>query len=97
MQSTMGGHWWGEYQNLFPESRTNLWFDSHCSLIRGLVIVLWVDTGIVTIPLFKIDVPSSSECIRFGSEFSGTETDYEVESRKVFGPTCLSTHEDFCR
>jgi len=23
------------------------------------------------------------------------ETDYKVESRKVFGPMCLSTHEDF--
>ena len=58
-------------------------------------VVLWIDAGIVTIPLFKIDVPLSSECIRFGSKFSRAETDYEVESRKVFGPMCLSTHEDF--
>ena len=59
------------------------------------VIVLWIDTGIVTIPLFKVDVPSSSECIGFGSEFSRMETDYEIESGKVFGPTCLSMREDF--
>ena len=32
--------------------------------------VLWVDTGIVTIPLFKIDVPSSSECVRFCTELN---------------------------
>jgi len=57
-------------------------------------IVLWIDAGI---PLFKIDIPSSSKCIGFGSEFSRTETDYEIESGKVFGPTCLSTHEDFGR
>jgi len=34
-------------------------------------IVLWIDTDIVAIPLFEIDVPSSSKCVGFGSEFSG--------------------------
>ena len=57
--------------------------------------VLWINTGIVTIPLFEVDVPSSSECVGFGSEFSGMETNDEVESREVFGPSCLPTHEDF--
>ena len=46
------------------------------------VEVLWVDTGIVTIPLFKIDVLLSSKCFRFGSEFSGMEMDDEVESER---------------
>ena len=50
---------------------------------------------VVAIPLFKIDIPSSSECVGFGSEFSGTEADDEVETRKIFGPSCLSTREDF--
>jgi len=59
------------------------------------VEVLQVDTGIVAIPLFKIDNPLSSKCIRFGSEFSGMETDDKVEPRKVFGPSCLSMCEDF--
>ena len=54
-------------------------------------IVLWIDTGIV----FKIDVPSSSECIGFGSKFSRTEMDYQVESGKLFRPMCLSMREDF--
>jgi len=59
------------------------------------VVVLWIDAGIVAIPLFKIDVPLSSECVGFGSEFSRMETDYKVESRKVFRPMCLLMHEDF--
>ena len=59
--------------------------------------VLWINTGIVAIPLFKVDVPSSSECIGFGSKLSGMETNDEVESRKVFGPSCLLTCEDFGR
>ena len=59
------------------------------------VEVLWVDTGIVAIPLFKIDIPLSSKCVRFSAEFSGTETNDEVESSKVFRPSCLSTHEEF--
>ena len=59
------------------------------------VEVLWIYTGIVTIPLFKIDVPSSSECVGFGSEFSGTEADDEIESGNIFGPMCLLTCEDF--
>ena len=58
-------------------------------------VILWIDAGIVGIPLFKIDVPSSSECIGFGSEFSGMETDDEIESGKIFGPMCLLMHEDF--
>ena len=53
------------------------------------VEVLQVNTGIVAIPLFKIDDPSSGKCVGFGSEFSGTEMDDDFESRKVFGPSCL--------
>ena len=58
-------------------------------------VVLWIDAGIVAIPLFKIDDPSSSECVRLGAEFSRPKTDDEVESRKVFGPLCLPMCEDF--
>ena len=57
--------------------------------------VLWIDTGIVTIPLFKIDVPLSSKCVGFGSEFPGAKSNDEVEARKIFGPLCLSMREDF--
>ena len=46
-----------------------------CQLLRSEyhVVVLWIYTGILIIPLFKIDIPTSSECIRFGSKFSGME------------------------
>ena len=60
--------------------------------------ILQIRSGIVAIPLFKIDVPSSSKCVGFGAKFSGLETNDQIESGKVFGPTCLPTCEDFdCR
>src|SRR5882672_3694282 len=70
--------------------------EGQCQFLRSeyWAEVLWIDTGIVAIPLFKIDIPSSSECVGFGSELSGMETDDEVEARKIFRPLCLSTHED---
>ena len=59
------------------------------------MIVLRVDSGIVAIPLFRVDVPLSSKSIGFGSQFSGMETYDEVEGRKKLQPMCLLTHEDF--
>ena len=59
------------------------------------MVVLRIDSGIVASPLFKIDVPSSSKSVGFGSEFSGMETDDEVKSGKILGPSCLTTREDF--
>ena len=41
--------------------------------------VLWVDTGVVTTPLFWVNVPAVHECIGFGAEFPGPETDYHIE------------------
>ena len=40
---------------------------------------MWVGTGIVASPLFKIEIPSMSECIRFGSEFARAEANDKVE------------------
>ena len=71
--------------------------EGQCQLFgseTGLV-VLRIDSGIVAIPLFKIDIPLSSKGIGLGSKFSRMETNNEVESREVFRPTCLSMHEDF--
>ena len=59
--------------------------------------VLRVGSGIVAIPLFKIDVPSSSQCVRFGSELPLMEANDEVEPGKVFRPSSLATREDLCR
>ena len=61
------------------------------------VKVLWVSSGIATIPLFKIDVPSSSQCVRFGPELPRTEANDEVKTGKKFGPSCLTTCEDLGR
>ena len=41
--------------------------------------IVRVNSCIAPFPLFRVDIPSSSQCIWFGSEFSGTETNHEVE------------------
>src|SRR5882724_428472 len=69
--------------------------DASFSEVNTRAVVLWIDAGIVAIPLFKIDIPSSSECVGFGSKYSRMETDHQVETGKLFGPMCLSTREDF--
>src|SRR5882672_7695963 len=58
-------------------------------------VVLWIDSGIVAIPLFKVDVPSSSQCVGFSAEFSGSKPNDQVERGKVFRPSCLPTCENF--
>ena len=40
---------------------------------------MWIDTSIVLISLFGVDVPVSSEGIRLNSEVSGVEMNDEVE------------------
>ena len=55
--------------------------------------VSWVYAGIITSPLFRIDVPLSSKSIRFGTEASGMEMDNEVELAQEFGPLDLSACE----
>ena len=40
---------------------------------------MWVDSKVVTIPLFWIDILVASESIGFGAKFSRAELDYEVE------------------
>ena len=49
--------------------------------------------GVITSPLFRIDVPSSSKCVGFGSEMSGMETDDEVQLAEELGPLDLSACE----
>jgi len=57
--------------------------------------ILWINTGIATIPLFGVDVPSSSESVWLGTEFSGAETNDKVELREELGPPGLPVGEDF--
>ena len=56
--------------------------------------VLWVGSGIVTIPLFKIDVPSSSQHVRFCLKLPRMEANDEIKSGKVFSPSHLAMCED---
>src|SRR6266481_5141988 len=58
------------------------------------VKVLRVSSGIVTIPIFKIDIPSSSQHVGFHSELPRTEANDKVEPGKVFRPSHLATCED---
>jgi len=51
--------------------------------------VVRVDCGIASIPLFRIDVPLSSESIQFCAETTRAEPDDKVELGKVLGPPCL--------
>ena len=44
--------------------------------------IVWIKTGISSIPLFRIDVPSSSESIQFGTKTSRTETNTHVEMKR---------------
>ena len=48
----------------------------------GLEVVR-VDCGIASIPLFRIDVPSSSESIQFSAKMTRAEPDDKVELEKV--------------
>ena len=51
--------------------------------------VVRVDYGIAHIPPFGIDVPSSSESIRFSAEMTRMEPNDKVELGEVLGPLCL--------
>ena len=54
----------------------------------GLEVVR-VDCGIASIPSFKIDVPLSSESIRFSAKITRAESDDKVELGEVLRPLCL--------
>jgi len=55
----------------------------------GLEVVR-VDCDIASIPLFRIDVPSSSESIWFYVEMTRVEPDDKIELGEVLGLPCLS-------
>ena len=46
-----------------------------------------------TIPLFRVDVPTSSQRVGFRSQLSRSETNDHVELRKELRPAGLSTSE----
>ena len=56
--------------------------------------IVRINSCIIPFPLFRIDVPSSSQCIQFGSEFTRVEMNHE-ELREEFQPMGLSSHQNF--
>ena len=56
--------------------------------------VVRVDTSVVPIPLFWVDVPMASEGIRLCSEASRVEADGEVELGEVLRPAGLTAGQD---
>ena len=60
--------------------------------------VLWIDTGVVTTPLFWVNVPMACERIGLGAEFSGLKTDDHIELRQELQALSLLPGEDLrCR
>ena len=55
--------------------------------------VSWIYAGVIASPLFRIDVPSSSKGVGFGTEVSRTKLDNEVKLAEEFGPSDLSAGE----
>ena len=45
--------------------------------------ILWVDSGKALIPLFGVDVPSSSQGVGFSTEFPGSEMNDQIELTEV--------------
>ena len=54
----------------------------------GLEVVR-VDYGIASIPLFRIDIPSSSESIRFRAEMTRAEPNDKVKLEEILRPLHL--------
>ena len=46
--------------------------------------VRWIYAGIIASSLFRVDVPSSSKGVRFGTEMSGAESDDGIELTEEF-------------
>ena len=56
--------------------------------------VMWIDSSIVTISLFWVDVPTSSQRVRFSTQTTRTEVDDKVKLREELRPMSLSTSKD---
>ena len=48
-----------------------------------------VDCGIASIPLFRINIPSSSKSIQFSTKITREEPDDKIELGEVLKPLCL--------
>jgi len=55
--------------------------------------VVRIDCGIASISPFRIDIPPSSESIRFGAKTTRTKPDDKVELREILGLLCLPPYQ----
>ena len=62
---------------------------------RNWMEIVRIYGGIVTASFLRVDVPSSSQSIRFGSKSARAETDDKVELQQIFRPTDLLSGEQF--
>ena len=69
--------------------------EGHGELLFGKdrMTVLWISIGVIS--LFRVDVPLSSQCVRFCAEPTGSELNSQIELSEVFGPSRLSASEEF--
>ena len=65
---------------------------THSQLLLGKdgAKIVRINRGIITSPLFRVDIPSSSESIRFGTQMARMETDNKIEGGKELGPVHLT-------
>ena len=68
---------------------SSLYRDYKLFLSEDRLEVVRVDCGVASIPLFRIDVPSSSKSIRFSAKMTRTEPDDKIELREILGPLYL--------
>ena len=55
--------------------------------------VVRIDYGVASIPLFRINIPLSSESIWFCAKMTRVESDNKVELREVLRPLCVIVQE----
>ena len=60
---------------------------------RTTVLRIYSTVGVIS--LFGVDVPSSSQCVGFRAEPTGSEPNSQIELSEVFGPSRLSASEEF--
>ena len=56
--------------------------------------VVRICTGIATISLFAVKIPTTSQIIQLGSELSRTEADNHIEATKELRPANLTAGEE---
>jgi hypothetical protein len=57
--------------------------------------VVRVNSSVVLIPFFWVDIPTACQGVRFSTKLSRPKADYEVKLMQEFGPASLSPGKEF--